>query len=276
MNFTEFYITESCPLNLPYGGIKTGGGYSSNTEYELGAQIIAEALHCILGSLYKANGTDNIKIEEDHIREEYDKIRNALKEYRREVYVSDFRESKYRKKSEESIRNASEKLVIDAEKYKNELNKDSKYYNVAVICYDMLIRLGTNMTAFINKPIPMNSAFEDRELRIMLLRLDDSINKLFNVGLKENNDLRNYYSRIPDEGNYPAIRTHDGEIYVDTDYHNRSHVMFANVIGLDPDEIESGGWVVDGIYNGSHRSDIVNWAERMKAKRRIQQKRRIK
>ncbi|HON83113.1 MAG TPA: hypothetical protein PLI22_03140 [Caldisericia bacterium] len=95
-------------------------------------------------------------------------------------------------------------------------------------------------------------------------------------GLKENNDLRNYYSRIPDEGNYPAIRTHDGEIYVDTDYHNRSHVMFANVIGLDPDEIESGGWVVDGIYNGSHRSDIVNWAERMKAKRRIQQKRRIK
>lgn len=30
-----------------------------------------------------------------------------------------------------------------------------------------------------------------------------TINKLFNVGLKENNDLRNY----------PAIRTHDKEEY---------------------------------------------------------------
>ena len=104
--------------------------------------------------------------------------------------------------------------------------------------------------------------------------LNEIKNKMSMIGLKENNDLRNYYSRIPDEGNYPAIRTHDGEIYVDTDYYNRSHVMFANVIGLDPDEIESGGWVVDGIYNGSHRSDIVRWAERMKAKRRIQQKRK--
>ena len=43
------------PLDQPYGGIPDGGGYESNTEYEIGAQRIAEAAHCILGSLGKIN-----------------------------------------------------------------------------------------------------------------------------------------------------------------------------------------------------------------------------
>lgn len=91
---------------------------------------------------------------------------------------------------------------------------------------------------------------------------------------EDKSDLRKYYNKVPDDKeSYPAIRTKDAEIYVDTDYENRSHVMFANAIGLEPEEIESGGWVTDGIYNGSDRSDIVRWADRMIAKKRILQKR---
>ena len=49
------YLSEgSCPIRGGhYGGIPGGGGYRPYKEYDVGAQRMAEAAHCILGSIAK-------------------------------------------------------------------------------------------------------------------------------------------------------------------------------------------------------------------------------
>ena len=57
----------TCPLNTQvYGGLPAGGNYRSSTEYEIGAQRIAEAIHCILGSLHKAVKDLKSKVNQYH------------------------------------------------------------------------------------------------------------------------------------------------------------------------------------------------------------------
>ena len=46
-----------CPIRgAIYGGIPSGGDFLATTEYEVAASNIAEAAHCILGSLGKRIG----------------------------------------------------------------------------------------------------------------------------------------------------------------------------------------------------------------------------
>jgi len=81
------------------------------------------------------------------------------------------------------------------------------------------------------------------------------------------------YTHVPDRGSYPAIRTYDGELYVDTDYEGRTHVMFAKHLGISPLEIESGGWMRDGVYDPSARSDVGRWAEQERARKAVSDRR---
>jgi len=61
-----------CPLEQSYGGIRSGGGYGAHTQLNLNAQIICEAVHCILGSINKAwvAGFGSFQVEIGHLREE--------------------------------------------------------------------------------------------------------------------------------------------------------------------------------------------------------------
>jgi len=66
-----------------FGGIPSGGGYGSNTEYEIGAQRLAEAVHCVLGAVMN---------EDDyHIKDECGLTNKILKEYSKPIYISLFK-----------------------------------------------------------------------------------------------------------------------------------------------------------------------------------------
>ncbi len=78
---------------------------------------------------------------------------------------------------------------------------------------------------------------------------------------------------IPQEGQFPAVQTDDGSIYVDTE-NNGTHVKFIDKSGIPPERVTSGGWIKDGVYDGTDRSDAVHYAERVKAQLNVAGKRK--
>ena len=101
-------------LDQPYGGFPSGGGFGCNMEYEIGAQRIAEAAHCIIGSCARIDW-NSIEPSGDisHMEEEIGIIQNVIDEYSRDVYLEQFkRESKseWTVKCIDSIRKTVPKL----------------------------------------------------------------------------------------------------------------------------------------------------------------------
>lgn len=78
--------------------------------------------------------------------------------------------------------------------------------------------------------------------------------------------------KIPETGTYPALRTDDGGIYFD-DKDYGTHVRFIQGEGIPIERITSGGWLVDGIYEASYRSDTMDYVNRQKARIRADEKR---
>jgi hypothetical protein len=76
---------------------------------------------------------------------------------------------------------------------------------------------------------------------------------------------------VPVEGTYPAVRTDDGSIYVDTT--GRTHVEIIKQMGIPPDRVTSGGWISDGDYRETDMSDTMRYVEKAKAQERVQEKR---
>jgi len=115
-----------CPIRGGvYGGIPSGGAFLATTEYEVAASNIAEAAHCILGSLGKRIGSlagDMDKTEwegmvygeTEHLTEEIGIIMKALKEYQRDVYTRQINDiEQYKPQFQDQIREANEKMVAD-------------------------------------------------------------------------------------------------------------------------------------------------------------------
>ena len=178
------HITESsCPIRTKtYGGIITGGGYSSHTEYEIGAQQIAEALHCILGSLGRDVGLGMGRAEAEHIKEEFGIIERAIKEYSRKLYsdrlMPDY--SKYGEQSVKSIRKVSPKLKSSALKLQRQLGKDldPETRGLALACYDMLVDLANEMLlSVVEYPDYVLNAFSSVQMELALSRLKKAKDK---------------------------------------------------------------------------------------------------
>lgn len=136
---------QQCALDQLYGGMPEAGNYKAYTEYEIGAQRIAEAAHCILGSAGKVHSAMQREkdhpyspwsIEEGHFREEIGIIRKTLKEYSKPVYTDRawFR-TDYRFDSLKSMRENSPKLEARAVKYRRLLERDKEIYDPAL--YDI-------------------------------------------------------------------------------------------------------------------------------------------
>lgn len=79
--------------------------------------------------------------------------------------------------------------------------------------------------------------------------------------------------RIPNEGTFPAIKLKDGTLLPITT-HNTTHVMYIEKNHIPIDEISSGGWLVDGDYTETDRSDTMRYVEQQKAKERIIERRK--
>ena len=80
--------------------------------------------------------------------------------------------------------------------------------------------------------------------------------------------------RLPNTGTHAAIKTDDGSIYFDdAPEKQRTHIMLAKDLGIPPERVVSGGWLQDGHYEASERSDAGRWAEQARAKAAVAEKR---
>lgn len=172
----------------PYGGMPEVGGYGCATEYEIGAQRIAEAAHCILGSIAKCvnHGDDPIKnlpYEKGHILEELGIIKNCQQEYGRPLYnerVWRDPENEYSKMTIDSILKVSPKLSQTAINMRQQL--DSSYpkeiYQVAYKSYSVINQLAKAMEKSIET---QGNAFEDTLLKAQISDLDKAVQSLLNL-----------------------------------------------------------------------------------------------
>jgi hypothetical protein len=83
--------------------------------------------------------------------------------------------------------------------------------------------------------------------------------------------------RLPDTGTHAAIKTDDGSIYFDANPDKqRTHIMLAQDLKIPPERVVSGGWLQDGHYEGSIRSDAGKWGEQARAKAAVSEKRAVR
>jgi GGDEF domain-containing protein len=82
--------------------------------------------------------------------------------------------------------------------------------------------------------------------------------------------------KLPETGTHPAVETVDGSIFVDASDTPATHVQMVRDLGIPPERLKSGGWIVDGVYEPTARSDTMKYAEQEQAKTRVEQKQVIR
>jgi hypothetical protein len=142
------------------------GGFGCDTEFEVGAQVVAEAMHCILGSLHRGvlRNRGDFYLENSHISEECGIIVRAMKEYSRPLYPQRLEEGHlmqrfngnreavadamgYAASSVDSIRLAAPRLMARAEGARTRLDPSlpPDVRHLAEACYDGLAALADAM-----------------------------------------------------------------------------------------------------------------------------------
>jgi hypothetical protein len=174
----------------------TGGGFKSNTEYEVAASNMAEAAHCILGSLAKLDSDTPFFIEKGHIEEEMGIIQGAMREYTKEIYLTRVFQGKYAMDTIKSVKKAAPVLKKKAINAKSRLSKDlpKEIRELANAAYDFLITLAEKMLWSVSKLIIWNpkskrhgelkmeavrnlfNAYKDKELQETVRMLQRKVN----------------------------------------------------------------------------------------------------
>lgn len=169
------------PLDIPYGGIRAGGGYQANTEYEVGMQRMAEAVHCILGSLHAASKYNTP--EDEHISEEIGIVIKVMDEYYKPMYIGRLFTGEYAEMSKDSILSNSMRLEAQVEclkkgllKHKSEI--DTKVFEVARKCYDVLIEL-SKQASYSVVDDTISNAFASNKLSLEVAVLCQKIENYF-------------------------------------------------------------------------------------------------
>ena len=93
---------------------------------------------------------------------------------------------------------------------------------------------------------------------------------------EQDEDLQKKYPRlnlnedISDLDGVPAIELTDGSILPIKDRERyRTHVSFIEGNRIDVDDLRSGGWIGNGVYDASFTSDTARYIERQQAKKRV-------
>jgi len=188
-------VATSCPLrNYSYGGLPTGGGYGSDKEYEIGAQSIAEAVHCILGSLGRHVGDNDwakmLDIEQGHIHEELGIVKKTLGEYSKSLYIEQLNKTQgdaYTEKCIAGIRDVSPKLAARAKGFQKNLEAQTdvpeEIKAVGILCYEVVQKLADALVYSVRdwpKPIEYwKSAFSSRQLERSVDQLESAIKKMY-------------------------------------------------------------------------------------------------
>jgi len=149
------YLNEQCPLQTQYGEMLGQGGFGNNTEYEIGAARMAEAAHCILGSLAKLNSDTHFWVEKDHIKEEFGIIEKGAREYGKDLYIDPRRmdmNNSYTQDTIKSVKKNAPKLRSSAESAMRRLDKNlpKEIKRLAEETYKFLIELAVQLLGSIN------------------------------------------------------------------------------------------------------------------------------
>jgi hypothetical protein len=176
-------LIASNPLIDMYGELPSNGNYGSAVYHEVGAARIAEAAHCILGSLSKiVNGGDR-SIENGHIHEELGIIEKSMKESTHRDYVEQMNSgSSYAERAIENIRKVSPKLHALASSKQRALQSVKKdlaedMFDVADACYEVVKLLAGVMQEMIdNMPVrDGKTSFDDLKLRAAVAKLSKAV-----------------------------------------------------------------------------------------------------
>jgi len=189
-----FEDSPQCVLAQLYGGIPAVGGYRDYTEYEVGVQHIAEAAHCILGSVGKVwdgygrgSSEDSWRIERGHFNEEMGIIEKSIREYSKEFYDGrTFTQSRYRQDSIKSMQKNSPILKLSAIQKRRLLLRDKKLYDpklfgIAWWAYTLLKDLAEAVLVGVQGAVdhPTSNAFRDPNVRISVKRLREKLEEAY-------------------------------------------------------------------------------------------------
>jgi len=70
--------------------------------------------------------------------------------------------------------------------------------------------------------------------------------------------------RLPETGQFPAVLTDDGSIFYG-DRYNYTHILMIRDMGIPPERIRNGGWLIDGVYNEQRFGDAEAHGEAARA-----------
>lgn len=169
---------------------------------------------------------------------------------------------------------AIHKFVTEADGYSVEIlvrDKGDKQYLYEVKFIKTKKNPQQSMTDKSAFPAPEGDA-EDGEI---IPRIEETVNSKSSISddslVKKypNLDLNQDISNMD---GVPAIQLEDGSVLTFTE----PHVTFIQDNGIDVEDIRSGGWIADGVYEPSEQSDTLRYKERMLAKKRMDEKRATK
>jgi hypothetical protein len=160
----------------------TGGGFKWHTEYEVGANRIGEAAHCILGSGNELVHSDKLWHGPIiHMLEEMNIIKNALGEYTRPIYPEMAYDSEMRDETLRSLKENARKLREKVAEYKamlaNEEDVDPHVREVMNRSYMLLDELAISIIEREDELLEKNF-FADPDLHDRALLLERGIEEL--------------------------------------------------------------------------------------------------
>jgi len=177
-------------LTKLYGGLPESGDYGCTTEYEVGAARVAEAAHCILGSLQRSLTADGriiplkLYYEIEHLKEEIGIILMCTEEYSKSLYHRRLLDGYYSKeKAEKSVR-----AIIENSKYLKNLSRKLRAdlqlqglpKEIAEKTYILIIDLANAMSKSVEDfPIHLKNAFTSTMYRAAVYQLRESLEQLY-------------------------------------------------------------------------------------------------
>lgn len=148
-----------------YGGIPSGGGYGFNADYEIGANLIGEAIHCILGCVNNYRAVQDWAIGVEHVLEEMHIIESAMQTYVTQPNQMNNYDSDKFESTKRSIIASSIKLQDIISQNTGRSLPTNQYLDILEKqCYDTLTILALCMLDSVTAQTAGNNAYADRRL----------------------------------------------------------------------------------------------------------------
>jgi hypothetical protein len=217
-------------LDQNYGGFPSGGYYGSSMEYEIGAQRIGEAAHCIIGSCSSISNNDRGTVmgEIRHMEEEIGIIKRSLEIYGQPLYIGQFLQpdrwepNEYNEKiyptiALQSIEKSSQKLSALADQQMNAFTEhnDPNIFNIVKSTIELIQLLAKSMAKSvpaIKQVIDEWNIYSEQSPEEDKRKLSYIYAKEHNIELYKANGLRDPFLKFKAEEIDTHIKTYSEQV----------------------------------------------------------------